>query len=122
MSTKFAGILMAGTYVLLAVAGVIFIKMGLRDSELRLGSPTVISVTPPLAFGLACYIGSFLLWLPVLSRFELSFIFPLLSGLAQVLLLAGSVWLLGENPRLIQWLGVVVIALGIVMLNLGSNA
>lgn len=113
---------LAAVYVLLTVSSVICIKLGLKGAELRLGSPTVIKITPLLFIGLIGYVASFVLWIPVLARFELSYIFPLLAGSAQLLLLAGAIWILGEAPTPIQLVGALAVAVGLVLLNVGSRA
>ena len=69
---------------------------------------------------IVCYIGSFLSWMLILRRSNLSLAFPL-SSLVFVVVLLGS-WLgLGETISPMHWLGVCVIIGGIVLLAEGQQ-
>lgn len=122
MSGRWSDVLLGGLYLALAVSGVLLIKLGLRGSELRFGNPATIVVTAPLLLGLAAYVASFALWIPVLARFDVSYIFPMLAGLAQVLLLVFSIWILDESPTRTQIAGALLVSAGVAMISLGTRS
>lgn len=121
MSGRLNDFLLGGTYLALAVSGVLLIKLGIRGSDLRIGNPVTIVVTAPLVFGLAAYVASFALWIPVLARFDVTYIFPMLAGLAQVLLLVLSIWILDESPTRIQIAGALLVSIGVAMISLAPR-
>lgn len=55
-----------------------------------------------------------LLWIVVLSKFELSYAYPMLS-LGYVFVALGAWLFLGETISPIQWLGIFTIMVGVMM-------
>jgi len=53
------------------------------------------------------------LWIFVLSRFELSFAFPVSTTLTFILNLISSWWLFGEQMSMIRWIGIGLMCVGI---------
>lgn len=79
-------------------------------------SSLVTFVTNPFLLGWILSAGiSAALWVYVLSRFELSFAFPVSTSLSYVLILVLSWWLFGEQMSLMRWIGVGLVCVGIFM-------
>ena len=55
------------------------------------------------------------LWIVVVSRFELSFAFPVSTTLTFILILILSWWLFGEQMSLARWIGIGLMCVGIFM-------
>jgi multidrug transporter EmrE-like cation transporter len=55
------------------------------------------------------------LWIYVLSRFELSFAFPIATTLSYILILVLSWWLFGEQMSVMRWIGISLMCAGIFM-------
>lgn len=55
------------------------------------------------------------LWIFVVSRFELSFAFPIATTLSYVLILILSWWLFGEQMSAARWIGIALMGAGIFM-------
>ena len=70
--------------------------------------------------GLLCYITSFLLFLVIVTKHNLSYIVPLLAGCVHVAVLIASVFILKEKVSFISVGGIAVIIVGILILNLGQ--
>jgi drug/metabolite transporter (DMT)-like permease len=70
--------------------------------------------TPLVLIGLACYGLGAVAWLIVLSRLDLSFAYPFLA-LNFLLITLGSRFVLHEPVSLLRWLGVLVIAAGVII-------
>lgn len=66
---------------------------------------------PFIFFGGAAYVASFALWLYILSKNKVSFVYPLMS-LSYVVVMLLSVYFLREKVSLFQWLGGALIILG----------
>ena len=78
--------------------------------------------SPNILFGLFCYVISFGLYLVVLSRFEVSYIYPIMMSLGFLMLLAFSVMFLDETFSYNKLLGTALIIMGIfVISNPGSE-
>lgn len=119
-----SGVLVSVTLLLisvgLAVAGQIMLKAAM-DQVGRIGSSSAASEVlqralkePRLWAGLAVYAVSAMFWLVVLSRVPLSFAYPFV-GIAYVLVVAFARLFLHENVPALRWVGVVIIATGIVI-------
>lgn len=109
--------------VTMLVAGQVLVKHGLN---VKGGfSLSLISFWPELSklltsgyvwLGAAVTMSSGLLWMDVLSRKELSFVYPLIS-LTYVISLIASALIFKESVSLLRWLGVVVICFGVYMVS-----
>jgi drug/metabolite transporter (DMT)-like permease len=66
--------------------------------------------------GVLCAAIGAVLWLLVISRAELSFVFPISGGLFYVLLFLFSKYFLGESVSPYRWGGMVAIFLGILLI------
>ncbi|MBA3414966.1 MAG: hypothetical protein H0U10_07070 [Chloroflexia bacterium] len=75
-----------------------------------------VLTSPWLFAGYALSAFSALAWLIVLSRLDLSFAAPVLTGIYYVLLLIASRWLLQEDVHPGRWLGTALIVVGIAVI------
>lgn len=112
--------------MLLGAAGQILLKMGMN----LVGSLDAVNWARPLDFfvpvfsqplvwlGLALYGLSSLLWLVVLSRFDLSYAYPMLASMYIVLPVL-SRFLLNESIPPLRWLGMVIVLVGVVLVSRG---
>ena len=79
------------------------------------------AVAPGLWLGVACYIGTLLVWMRVLESMDLSRAFPM-SGISYVTVPALAVVLFGERLTLVQLAGIAAICIGVAMLALESTS
>lgn len=105
------------------LASQMLLKIGVRDGPVRLSSVgdlglliVRILTTPSLLFGYLLSAVVALAWLIALSRMSLSFAVPIMTAFYYLMLLVASWLLLGEavGPR--QWMGSLLIVLGIALL------
>jgi multidrug transporter EmrE-like cation transporter len=111
--------------VTFAIAGQLILKSAM-DSVGRIGSREVsnpgATITraikePKLWLGLVLFGVSALFWLVVLSRVPLSVAYPFV-GISYVLIVLFARFFLDEHVPLSRWIGVLVVALGIVIVGL----
>lgn len=95
----------------------ILIKLGSRSTTIAFGNPLLVQVDQLMLAGLLAFFGSFVLWIVILCKYDLSYISPLLVGVAQVLILAGAIMVVGERPSLMQLVGAAVVIVGVVLMN-----
>ena len=102
--------------VLLAAGGQILLKKG------AVANASVLALLKNhfIWLGLFCYFFSALCWIISLTRLKLSFVYPF-TLLTYVLVMVGAYFLLGEKVKMINLvMGSILIASGIIILNLGK--
>lgn len=113
--------IMLFTSIALAAAGQIFMKYGMRmigSFPVReLFGRLLSMVFNPFVFsGLCLFVVSSVIWLVVLSRLELSFVYPMVS-IAYVVVAIASYFLLGEAVTIIRWAGILTICIGVFLIS-----
>ena len=112
--------------MLLGVVGQLFLKIGMN----QVGSIGTINWAKPLELfgpifsqplvwlGLGFYGTSSLVWLIVLSRFDLSYAYPTLASMYVILPVLSRLFLDESIPPL-RWLGMVIVLAGVVLVSRG---
>lgn len=107
-----------------AFAQVLF-KVGLTEIEGKYDIFTVegflrMLFTPHIFAGAVLYVLAFVLWMLALSKFQLSFMYPMLSLAYIVTTFLAYLWL-HEPIRATRWLGVILIVVGAILVGLNRN-
>ncbi|MFC1560228.1 4-amino-4-deoxy-L-arabinose transferase [Candidatus Margulisiibacteriota bacterium] len=116
-----------GNYIMLAVsitmaaAGQILMKQGMRMVGVfpvrEIFSRMFSIIFNPFVFlGLSMFALSSIVWLVVLSRMELSYVYPMVS-IAYIIVAIVAYFLLGEKVVFIRWLGILTICLGVFLIS-----
>ena len=113
--------LILGISILLAVTGQLLMKKGMMVFGTFPASQLLFKIIPMFMnpyvfFGFACFGLSSLFWLVVLSRLELSLVYPMVS-VAYVLVAIISWLFFKENVTLVRWLGILVIICGVYLIS-----
>jgi len=110
------------TPIIIAAIGQLILKTGMNQvGELFfkktniLGNFIKIFSNPIVILGLLFYFSSALVWLVVLSKEKLSFVYPLVAA-SYVLTVFLSKVILKENIPPLRWLGLAVIVVGILLI------
>ena len=104
-------------YVLLSAGGLILFKLGSQDLNISVSKNLFeLKISWLMLLGIVCYACSFLLWLVIVSKLNLSFAMPLSVGLVNTLVLIGSYFVLHETITITQWIGVAVIIFGLFLI------
>ena len=96
-----------------AIAGQILFKVAMGEKWGKSGQ----SAWPVLCGGVGAMAVAFFLWLGLLSKFDLSFLYPF-EGMNRIVLLLAAVVFLKEKIALRLWLGVLLISAGVTMVAL----
>lgn len=105
-------------YLVLTVAGVAFMKLGGNAGTLALKDGTItFGIHWVSALGFVCYIGSFLLFTRIVGMYNLSYIYPIITGIVQILTLVVSAVILKEQMSIQSVIGASLIIIGIVVMN-----
>lgn len=113
--------LIAATSIILAITGQLLMKKGMmvfgtfQISEL-LTKIVPMFLNPYVFFGFFCFGLSSIFWLVVLSRLEISLVYPMVS-VAYVVVAIFSWYVFKENLSVIRWAGILVILLGVFLIS-----
>ncbi len=107
--------------VLLAVAAQLMMKYGMNLFGKFPISQIIYKIIPmvlnPWVFtGFVLFGLSSIIWLAVLSRMDLSLVYPMVS-LAYIVVALASMILFKENVNLVRWIGIFVICFGVFLIS-----
>ena len=110
------------TSVFLGAIGQVLVKLGASKLDINFSIDhllnTIISILKnfPLMLGIISYGVSFLLWIKVLSKVELSYAYPMVS-LGYIIVLIFSYVLFKENITYLRVLGILFIIVGVLFVS-----
>ena len=107
-------------YVASSSLGLVLLKVGLNNGTLITLHSTFLELKLHtfLMTGAVLYILSFLLNMIVMSRFNLSYVYPISAGLIYIAILVFSLLILKEQMSLMQVMGTIFILIGIIIMNI----
>ena len=115
-------IIMFICYVLLASSGLILFKLGSNNSNLTLDIfGLTINYSIKMILGILCYGFSFILWILIVSRVNLTIAMPLSVAIVNTLVVAGSCLILKEKMTVTQGIGIFIIVLGVCIMTGGKK-
>lgn len=106
--------------VFLGAIGQVLVKYGAPSLQLNfagkylIGSIIGILKNVPVMCGIISYGVSFLLWIKVLSKVELSYAYPMVS-IGYIVVMFFSYFLFKENISLVRLVGVALIIVGVIL-------
>ena len=105
-------------YILLSSLGIILFKLGSNGPFINILNKSLeINVSFVSLLGLFCYLGSFVLWMMILSTSKVNIVVPLGLGLTNILILFGSYFILGETLSVQGFIGAALVIMGIIIMN-----
>lgn len=115
-------IIMFVCYVLLASSGLVLFKMGSTNTNLTLNLLGVtINYSLKMILGLFCYGFSFILWMLIVSKMNLTIAMPLSVAIVNTLIVIESCLLLKEKISITQGIGIFVIIIGVCVMTFGGK-
>lgn len=112
--------LVLAVYALLSVGGLTLFKLG-AQRVLNIGlTSTALSfqISWLSLLGLIMYVCSFLIYLGLVSKIQLSYLTPISTGVVYTLTLAAAIFIFHEPMTTFKIVGVVFILCGIVLMNI----
>lgn len=105
-------------YLVLTVLGLVFMKLGGNPGSIAVKEGTItLGMSIISGIGFICYLCSFLLFTRIVVMFDLSYIFPICTGIVQILTLVASALVFKENITMQSAIGAGIIILGIIIMN-----
>lgn len=115
-------IIMFTCYVLLASSGLILFKLGSTNNNLTLNIFGLsINYSIKMILGLLCYGFSFILWMLIVSKMNLTFAMPLSVAIVNTLVVVGSCLVLKEKITLTQGIGIFIVIFGVCIMTWGRK-
>lgn len=109
-------------YLILTVSGVVLMKAGGNPGTLALKDGTIsFGIHWVSAIGFLCYIASFLLFTRIVVMFDLSYIYPIITGIVQIATLIVSAVVFKEQITWQVVVGASLIIIGIVIMNINRK-
>ena len=106
-------------YVVLSSLGLILFKLGSKDLVVLFQTSSFsFSMSWMVLVGILCYLASFLLWLVIVSKSELSYVYPLSIACINIAILVGSHFILNEVIGIKELVGAIVIVVGIIIMKI----
>lgn len=104
-------------YVVLASSGLVLFKLGATNQSLHIEIfKQTISFSWKTIIGLCCYGLSFILWMYIVSKSDLTVAMPLSVALVNTLVVVESCILLGEKMNFMKGIGIFLIIFGVVLM------
>lgn len=113
---------LVAVYLFCTVGGLTLVKIGAENNMFALNPGFFnLSLSYTTVLGLILYVISFVMWIGIVQKFDLSYIQPVTTGLSYILVIAASIFILKESISWTQWVGLVFILIGVVFMNLKRN-
>ena len=115
-------IIMFTCYVLLASSGLILFKLGSINNNLTLNVFGLsINYSVKMILGLLCYGFSFILWMLIVSKMNLTIAMPLSVAIVNTLVIVESCIILKEKITMIQGIGIFIVLFGVCNMTWGGK-
>ncbi len=104
-------------YCLLASSGLILFKLGSSNANLSISLfGLTINYSIKMILGLFCYACSFVLWMYIVSKVNLTIAMPLNVAVVNTLVTVGSLLVLKEKVTPTQLVGIIVVIFGVCLI------
>lgn len=111
---------MIGIYLILSASGLIFFKLGSENNILCSFTKGILNfkIGYLSILGIICYGCSFVLYLGLVSKYNLSYIVPVTTGIMYIIILVASSVLFKEVITGTHIIGAILVLSGVTLLNL----
>lgn len=106
-------------YIVMSSLGLLFIKLYGKGLSLGVNSKLLsFSVDYRLILGMLFYVTSFFLFMVIVQKFDLTYIYPVAAGILYIVISLIGVLFLKEKVSLNQLIGMGFILIGVVFMNI----
>lgn len=111
--------ILTGLYVLITAAALITLKLGSKDGAIAefINGKLAFHFTPYTITGVILYGASFMLYMYLISKFDLGYIIPLTTALVYILIFIASFVIFKETFTAMKIAGIILIVIGVALLN-----
>lgn len=107
-------------YLLLSASGLVFFKMGAETGfKVSIANGVFSFRVGGLSFlGIICYGCSFILYLGLVSKYNLSYLVPVTTGIMYVIILIASYVFFQEQITITHIIGCILVLAGVTLINI----
>lgn len=107
-------------YLVFTVGGLVLVKMGSDSINLAITNDVFnFSMGVKALIGFISYVISFIIYtFYIIKKFDLSYIYPIIAGITQVLVVLAGILIFKERLSIPGIIGIILIIIGIVCLNI----
>ncbi len=111
--------LLIALYALTTSLALVVLKLGSKGGAPAefINGKLHLNLTPYTLLGIFLYGTSFLLYIYLISKFQLGYIIPLTTALVYILVFLASFFIFNEAFTLLKSIGIILIVAGLVLLN-----
>lgn len=115
--------IITGLYVITTAAALVVLKLGSKDGAFAefINGKLALHLTPYTIGGIVLYGTSFLLYMYLISKFDLGYIIPLTTALVYILIFIASFVIFKESFTAIKIAGIILIVIGVALLNIKAQ-
>ena len=117
---KMINIILIAVYIILTIGGVVLFKLGTQKDFLVSIATGVFTLKISLMsiIGLVCYLCSFLMYMFLISKFDLTYIVPVTTGIVQVATFVLAIIIFKESVTVSKVVATGLILIGVILLNI----
>ncbi|KRF39105.1 hypothetical protein [Paenibacillus sp. Soil787] len=109
-------------YLFFTVGGLIFMKLGAGGTNIVYEKFNLsISLNLYIILGLILYLLSFLMWIVLLKKYDLSYIVPITTSISYIAVIISGVFIFNEKISLLNGIALFIILIGVVLLNIPKS-
>lgn len=107
-------------YLIFTVGGLVLVKSGADSTSIAIQNGTFnFAMKLKVILGFLLYVGSFLIYtFYIIKKFDLSYIYPIITGITQVLVVIAGILIFKEKLNIYGIGGIILIIVGVVLLNI----
>lgn len=109
--------LLCAVYIIFSILGLTFMKLGSMGGRQAVFQIMQMKFTLYSMAGYLCYLSSFLVYTCIITKFDLSYIIPLLGGIVNILIFMIGIFLFHENVTRYSLAGCLLVAAGVFLMN-----
>lgn len=107
------------SYIVFSMCGVILMKIGGGQFSVNiLDGALQAKIGLKIILAMLTYATSFLLWMVILNKNNLSFIMPLTAAITNILAVISGIIIFKEQLTSYQLIGIIIASIGIVVMNI----
>ena len=117
---KMINIILIVVYIILTIAGVVLFKLGTQKDFLVSIATGIFTLKISLIsiIGLVCYLCSFFMYMFLISKFDLTYIVPVTTGIVQVATFVLAIMIFKESVTVSKVVATGLILIGVILLNI----
>ena len=108
-------------YLVFTTSGLFLLKSGGDSMHLSFAGGMSFNIGYTTMFGFICYICSFLIWQRLIVTYDITYIFPITTGIIQAAILVLGATFFHEKINWIGIMGVVLVVAGVICITMSKN-